>query len=549
MIKGISIIVPFVNENKEVLLTIESIEKYSSKINYEIILINDASDDSFNYKEIVKTRKNVSYYENKTRIGVAACRDMGVTLCKYDVFLLLDAHMRFYTDETLYRFLEVLSKERKILLCCHTKNIGLDIHENTPYGAYIELWGDKGGLYPIWNMKDIESGSLVSIVPCILGAAYAMHKSYWIYLRGLEGLQSYGSDEAYISMKVWLSGGKCLILKDIVVGHLYRKKAPYPFMGIDYVYNKIWVSLLILPIDIAFRVLHNLKQSFSLPFDLALCSLCKNMYHFIVLKEYYKKILVHPFECFHNLNWECEKFTSQKKDDEINSWLQAEQFLSEIISDKYDNQSWGLYDGEMGVVIFLYLYSRKVNDLSIEALAEKKMAGIIDHIENVNDVTLSFEKGLLGIAWGISFLVQEGFLNGNINDLLFDFDEILFNSIDKNFTDWSFDRGMMGLIFYSIMRMQQDNAIINRFPVFFVLLTKTIKHRYMNESTNWRETGFPIIVFLYLCLIENRYNMIENVVSFTCLKYLPEISNESRISYAESVLINNINNLLNDECL
>ena len=49
---NISIIIPFVNEREEVLSTIESIAQYSSKVTYEIIIINDASDDGYNYKEI-----------------------------------------------------------------------------------------------------------------------------------------------------------------------------------------------------------------------------------------------------------------------------------------------------------------------------------------------------------------------------------------------------------------------------------------------------------------------------------------------------------------
>ncbi|GHV22224.1 hypothetical protein FACS1894174_06570 [Bacteroidia bacterium] len=75
-----------------------------------------------------------------------------------------------------------------------------------------------------------------------------------MYLRGLSGLISYGSDEAYISIKAWLSGGKCLILKDVIVGHLYRKDPPYAVKHIDYVYNKVLVSLLLLPNDICLKV-------------------------------------------------------------------------------------------------------------------------------------------------------------------------------------------------------------------------------------------------------------------------------------------------------
>lgn len=88
---NISIIIPFVNEKDEVFSTIESIEKNKGCINCEIIVINDASDDGFDYRHHLCGIKDIRYYENTNRIGVAACRDMGVALSTHDKFLLLDA--------------------------------------------------------------------------------------------------------------------------------------------------------------------------------------------------------------------------------------------------------------------------------------------------------------------------------------------------------------------------------------------------------------------------------------------------------------------------
>lgn len=540
---NISIIIPFVNEREEVLSTIESIAQYSSKVTYEIIIINDASDDGYNYKEILHDKAKVHYYENEHRLGVAACRDMGVLLSNYEVFLFLDAHMRFYTENTLPRFIEVLSTQKNVILCCHTRNIGNDDYEKTPFGAYIEFWEDKGGLFPVWNTKDTAPNTLIAPVPCILGAAYAAHKDYWLYLQGLRGLISYGSDEAYISLKVWLSGGKCLILKDITVGHLYRKNAPYSYMGIDFIYNKIWIALLILPDSVSLRVLNNLKETLNIQFDLALCSFYKNISNFIVSKEYYRKILIKPFENYYNFNSECRLFTNSIKENSTN-YSQIDDFLSNIISGNYKYPDIGLYNGKMGGAICLYLYNRKVKSPKTAEIAEEYINEVITYIENSDKIDISFEKGLFGISWGLSFLIQEKLLSGNINEILSDFDNTIFNTVDTRFANWSFNTGIIGLTYYSLMRLQQDKSVLDRFPVFFVLLTKVIKQRYIYEFANLNETRFPIIALLYLCFIENRYNIIENLAFFTPLKTLSNTNNENENSFEKSILMQITDRLL-----
>lgn len=76
----------------------------------------------------------------------------------------------------------------------------------------------------------------------VLGAAYAGSKRYWQYLRGMEGMMRYGTEEQCISLKVWLEGGRCLLLKNQKVGHIYRKKSPFKRYADVEIFNKLWVA-------------------------------------------------------------------------------------------------------------------------------------------------------------------------------------------------------------------------------------------------------------------------------------------------------------------
>jgi hypothetical protein len=93
-----------------------------------------------------------------------------------------------------------------------------------------------------WAYGDAHPQDRLSEIPCVLGAGYAMQREYYLRLHGLNGLRSYGSDEELLSLKVWAEGGRCLLVKDWQVGHLYRKSAPYANPTPDTTYNQMLIQ-------------------------------------------------------------------------------------------------------------------------------------------------------------------------------------------------------------------------------------------------------------------------------------------------------------------
>ena len=235
----LTVIIPFLNEGQEVYNTVKNL-RLSSDIEFDILLINDASSDGYNYKKIAN-EFNAYYIEHKERKGVAASRDEGVELCATEYFLLLDAHMRVYQSDWVNILINELQKDKRTLFCCKTKLLNKngelspkDINAHG-FGAYF----DFNNLLVPWIDKDFYPEESVCEIPCVLGASYACCKTYWQYLKGLTGLKSYGLDEQLISIKVWLEGGKCKLLKNIAFGHIFRtiENVPYPVEAIDYIYN------------------------------------------------------------------------------------------------------------------------------------------------------------------------------------------------------------------------------------------------------------------------------------------------------------------------
>ncbi|MBK5719814.1 hypothetical protein JGH11_02890 [Dysgonomonas sp. Marseille-P4677] len=113
----------------------------------------------------------------------------------------------------------------------------------------------------------------------------------------------------------------------------------------------------------------------------------------------------------------------------------------------------GLLQGKMGHALFLYQYARHV-DYRYEKYAEKCIDEIVEGIQKMNG---SYADGLAGIGVGIEYLVQEGFVEGDTNEILSDFDEVICHivSFAPNLIDIRI--GIIGYGKYYLSRLNNPN--------------------------------------------------------------------------------------------
>lgn len=197
----------------------------------EVIVINDNSNDGFDYRDSLSKYDCVRYFENDRSFGCAKNRDFGVSMASSDKILLLDAHMRIY-DKDFDEMLESqISAKPQTIFCSRThaltkeNNEIIDNGRKACFGAYISNKKLKEFL-PTWAY-DSKISTDSNKIPCILGAAYAFNKAWYKHIYGLNGLSDFGYDETLLSIKSWLVGGNCELLPDWYTGHIYRKQFPY----------------------------------------------------------------------------------------------------------------------------------------------------------------------------------------------------------------------------------------------------------------------------------------------------------------------------------
>jgi glycosyltransferase involved in cell wall biosynthesis len=309
----LTVIIPFLNEGQEIGNTLQSIRETAGD-QVDILLINDSSHDDFDYKAVAQ-EYHASYLQNETRLGVARSRDIGVEKIATDYFLIVDGHMRFYHNNWWNVITAAIKQNDRALYCCKCRPLDQEVNHiqgKPSFGAFIEMYNQEN-LYTLsatWSRSDMYPKQNMVKIPCVFGASYAASKTYWTYLKGLSGLRMYGSDEPYISLKVWLEGGDCILMKNIEIGHIFRKIFPYEVRDTDTIFNKLLIAETLLPPEYKDLVYNILRRTEGIYLRDAMELLTDRMVEVQELKSYYQKITTRSFESFITFNTEVKEKTA-----------------------------------------------------------------------------------------------------------------------------------------------------------------------------------------------------------------------------------------------
>jgi glycosyltransferase involved in cell wall biosynthesis len=308
----LTIIIPFRNEGDEVEKTVASV-RATATTNPRILLINDCSEDEYNYEHVVETY-NCRYVRNEQAAGVSGSRDIGVSLCGTPYFVLLDAHMRFYESGWDEKLVSVLESNPGCIITSNTvpfhrdENGNYDANEQShsgkfnSFGAYVNM-SEPGQEYTAkWSKTPLADGEVIPVA-CVLGAVYASSVAHWKNIHGLWGLHAYGYDEPLMSIKTWLSGGRCLLIKNWGVGHLYRKRRPYSFEPASTPYNMLLMIALFSTEKNRQTHIDNCEERFKSLFPAAVEEYEKNREAIEAHRKHLEThVFKHDFDYFKNIN-------------------------------------------------------------------------------------------------------------------------------------------------------------------------------------------------------------------------------------------------------
>lgn len=267
MSKNLTVIIPVLNDLKQLFETINSVRTTNSGCKQpKILVIDDCSEDGLN-GSMFSGLEGVEYIRNQYRLGVGRSRDVGVANCKTDYFIIIDAHMRFKTFDWASKVESLVRRNGRtfINLTCLTLSDSMtDLSKaNKCYGATLKLRDVKPNgledfLVPKWAPK--VSDDLYEL-PIMMGAAYASSKIWYDEIQGFEGALGWGSSELILSLKTWMLGGRVLQEPNIEVGHIFRDTPTYKSEMWTERYNKLLLMSILLPNNFNKFVFDNLAIS------------------------------------------------------------------------------------------------------------------------------------------------------------------------------------------------------------------------------------------------------------------------------------------------
>jgi hypothetical protein len=203
-----------------------------------------------------------------------------------------------------------------------------------------------------------------------------------------------------------------------------------------------------------------------------------------------------------------------------------------------NNNNQGLMHGNVGLSVYFYHLYQSTNNPEYERIADNLLDKVFSNLTSF--LSTDFENGLAGIGWGIEYLVQNGFAEGNTNEILEEIDNKIFKTLhENNIQSFELTNGFAGYLFYLIYRLKNSRKtdiathhINQRLIILIINKLDTLVGKQMQCIVNgmnfdlfWR---FPIILYgLAEAFKLNIYNeKIEHMLkqwSCSLQNYLPSL--------------------------
>lgn len=195
-----------------------------------------------------------------------------------------------------------------------------------------------------------------------------------------------------------------------------------------------------------------------------------------------------------------------------------EKFNNFIISLNKENIPIGLFEGKMGVCIYLFYQSRLLNSSLYLKSAKAWLDSLHSDISklSVSEKNINFKNGLTGICYGVIYLIENKFIKGNVNTILKDLDDTIFSYVcftyleRDSISSSEVLENLLSCLFYFTKRLQDTLLNENEkylFQELIIKLINTIERSIREAKVPIHFLPFEYYQPIYFCLLSSAYKL------------------------------------------
>lgn len=228
----VTVVIVSRDEGKNLRRTVSAV-KETAPSSVEILVVDDGSTDGS--ADFLSGSKAAARLLRAAGLGVTKARNFGARGAKGDALIFADAHVE-PSAGWLAPMLETIGRPGVGAASPAVSVMGRP--ELKGYGLRLKA----SDLSTQW-LRNGRGG--VHAAPIVPGCFLAMSRRTFEATGGFdEGMSTWGMSDIELSVRLWLLGYEQLVVPDVVVAHLFRKKHPYQVRWKSFLHNKARLAFL-----------------------------------------------------------------------------------------------------------------------------------------------------------------------------------------------------------------------------------------------------------------------------------------------------------------
>lgn len=228
----ISIIIPCKNEGVNILNTINTIREKSGNTLYEVVVVDDASDDGCCDFLREKEEDGIKLINTNSNHADMA-RKAGAEKANGDIFVFCDPHILPESN-----WLKTLT-DTLAMPGIYAVSPGIrPLSDETVLVGGLTWGGDLG-------LKWLPLSEGVMPVPVLAKSCFAITREAFEAVGGFgEGFRAYGYEDVEFTLRLWLLGFGAYVNSNVTICHIYNGSRPYTVSNDNIHYNLLRTAII-----------------------------------------------------------------------------------------------------------------------------------------------------------------------------------------------------------------------------------------------------------------------------------------------------------------